>query len=215
MLMFPKTTSTPSEFQIDFPGLSQANLPTGCEAVSTTAILQYYGIPITSEQFVDKYLPCDTFYRKMERLYGPDPHHFFVGNPYSPNSLGCYPEVILKALRKMKTKGHVGMEALSFQNTSGTELEDLIQNYIQNEIPVLLWITINMFEPYEGFQYFLEDETLYTWTAQEHCAVLCGYDEKNYLLMDPLKNGERIAYPKELVEKRYDELGKNSLVIYR
>lgn len=205
----------PSEFLIPFTGLSQATLPTGCEAVSTTAVLQYYNIKISTEMFIDKYLPCDTFYWKNNKRYGPDPHIFFAGSPYASDSLGCYPEVILKALRKMKTKGHPGIEELTFETTIGTELEDLVQDYLLNEIPVLIWVTINMLEPYDGYQYYLEDGTLYTWAAQEHCAVLCGYDEENYYLMDPMKNGEIIPYSKEIVEKRYEEIGKNSLVIYR
>lgn len=205
----------PSEFQIPFTGLSQAALPTGCEAVSTTAVLQYYDIKISTEMFIGKYLPCDTFYWKDNKRYGPNPHDFFAGSPYTSDSLGCYPEVILKALHKMKTKGHLGMEELTFKTTIGTELEDLVQDYLLNEIPVLIWVTINMLEPYDGYQYYLEDGTLYTWAAQEHCTVLCGYDEENYYLMDPMKNGEIIPYSKEIVEKRYEEIGKNSLVIYR
>lgn len=206
--------SNPPTYQLPFHGLSQSGFPTGCEAVSTTAVLQYYNIKITPNHFIDTYLPCDSFYWKGEKLYGPDPHEFFVGSPYKSNSLGCYPEVILKALYKMKNKGYLGMSALHFKTTIGTELNDLIQEYLLNEIPVLLWITINLLEPYDGFQYFLENETLYTWTAEEHCAVLCGYDKENYLLMDPLKNGKIVAYPKEIIEKRYKEMGKNSLVIY-
>lgn len=213
--MFSHKITNHTHFQLPFQGLSQTAFPTGCEAVSTTSVLQYYKIPVTPEIFIDKYLPCDTFYWKDNKRYGPDPHVFFVGNPYTSDSLGCYPEVISKALHKMKTKGHLGMSDLTFKTTIGTELEDLIQDYLLNEIPVLIWITINMLEPYAGYQYYLENGTLYTWTAQEHCAVLCGYDEEDYYLMDPLKNGEIIPYPKDIVEKRYEEIGKNSLVIYR
>lgn len=211
----PDILPTPTEFQIAFSGISQSDIPTGCESVSTTSVLQHYGIKISTDMFIRKYLPCNTLYRKKEKLYGPDPNEFFVGSPYTKGSLGCYPKVILKALNNMQIKGHPGMSELSFINTSGTEFDDLIRNYILREIPVIVWVTINMLEPYDGLQYYLEDNSLYTWTAQEHCTVLCGYDEENYYLMDPLKNGDIIAYPKTLVEKRYKEVGQNSLVIYK
>ena len=81
--MFFKKLAEFSEFLIPLQGLSPAEIPTGCEAVSTTAVLQYYDIDISIDIFIEKYLPCDTFYWKNEKLHGPNPHEFFVGNPYT------------------------------------------------------------------------------------------------------------------------------------
>ena len=199
---------------IPIQGLSQEGIPTGCESVSTVALLQYLGVEIIIDEFIESFLPCKGFYRKNETLYGPDPNEYFAGNPYEKASLGCYPDVILKALREMKNLGYPGMENLNFRNVSGTDLETLVTHYITDEHPVLLWVTINMKEPSKGMQYYLEDGTLYTWTAQEHCVVLCGYDENDYYLMDPLANGDIVNYPKELVEKRYNEMQKNAVVVF-
>lgn len=203
----------PSELRIPFHGLSQSEIPTGCESVSTVAVLQHYQIQISIDEFISAYLPCDTFYWKDNKLYGPDPREFFVGNPYSKSSLGCYPDVIMKALKKMKNKGYPGMDELSFQKVTDSNLDALVTEYVAKQIPVILWITIGMKEPYDGMQYYLENGSLYTWKAQEHCAVLCGYDEESYYIMDPLADGEIIAYPKDLVEKRYEEMGRNAIVI--
>lgn len=106
------------------------------------------------------------------------------------------------------------MENLSFRNVSGADLKTLATLYIDEAHPVLLWVTIGMKESFKGMQYYLEDGTRYTWTAQEHCVVLCGYDEMNYYLMDPLANGEIVNYPKELVEQRYNEMNKNAVVVF-
>lgn len=198
---------------LPFSGLSQSEIPTGCESVSTVSVLQHYGIAISIDEFIEQYLACDTFYRKDGLLYGPNPHEFFVGNPYNKHSLGCYPEVIIKALNKMKNKGYPDMDTLHFKNVSGSNLNRLINDYINNKIPVILWITIGMNEPYNGMQYYLEDGTLYTWKAQEHCAVLCGYNNDSYFIMDPLSNGAIVSYPKNLVERRYQEMGKNAVII--
>ena len=205
---------TPQKFKkIPLNGLSQAEIPTGCESVSTIAVLQHYGVNITADDFINNFLPCKDFYKVDSKVYGANPHEYFAGNPYETASLGCYPSVILKALNEMKNTHYPGTNHLYFENTSGFGLNTLITQYIDKQIPVILWVTIHMREPYDGMKYYLEDGTLYTWTAEEHCTVLCGYDKDSYYLMDPLRDGEVIAYPKHLVEQRYNELGKYSIVI--
>lgn len=209
---FPDTSSPASTYIISMEGLSQDGIPTGCESVSTVALLHYLGIKITTDQFIDSFLPCKGFYRENGVLYGPNPHEYFAGNPYEKSSLGCYPDVILKALRSMQTAKYPGVGNLTFRNVTGTDLQTLIEEYINNEIPVLLWVTIDMKESREGMKYYLDDGTLYTWTAQEHCVVLCGYNKENYYIMDPLADGEIVGYAKQLVEQRYNEMGKYAIV---
>lgn len=214
--------TSPKSAKISIKGLSQEGIPTGCESVSTVAVLQYYGVDITADEFISNFLPCKEFYKIGLKIYGANPHECFAGNPYKTASLGCYPKVILKALNEIKssievqtadTKKYSRINHLDFKNMSGSDLKTLITQYIDNQIPVILWVTIHMKEPYEGMKYYLEDDTLYTWTAQEHCTVLCGYDQEFYYLMDPLRDGEIVSYAKDLVEQRYNELGKYSLVI--
>lgn len=199
---------------IEMNGLSQDGIPTGCESVSTVMVLNYWGVEITPESFIDNYLPCQKFYRVDGTLYGPDPEEAFAGDPYSSNSLGCYPKVILKALGNMKNCHVPGMEDLTFKDISGMELTDIIDTYIVNYIPVLLWCTMGMNPVRDGMQYYLDDGSLYTWRAGEHCMVLCGYDEENYYLMDPLAGGERVGYPKEIVEARYLEMGQHAVAVW-
>ena len=214
--------ASPESTKITVKGLSQEGMPTGCESVSTVAVLQYYGVDITADDFINNFLPCKEFYKIGSKIYGANPHEYFAGNPYKTTSLGCYPEVILKALNEIKSstavqtadiKKYSGINNLDFKNKTGSSLDTLTTQYIDKKIPVILWVTIHMKQPYEGMKYYLEDGSLYTWTAQEHCTVLCGYDQDFYYLMDPLRDGEMIAYPKDLVKQRYNELGKYSLVI--
>lgn len=225
---FPPTdkvaeNTLPKSTKISIKGLSQEGIPTGCESVSTVAVLQHYGVNITIDEFINNFLPCKEFYKIGSKVYGANPHEYFSGNPYKTASLGCYPKVILKALNEMKNsktvqtsdpKMYPEIKNLDFRNTTGSSIDALTTQYIDNQIPVILWVTIHMKQPYEGMKYYLEDGTLYTWTAQEHCTVLCGYDQNFYYLMDPLRDGEIVAYPKDLVKQRYNELGKYSLVIH-
>lgn len=200
---------------IEMCGISQSGIPTGCESVSTVMVLQHLGIEITPQMFIDNYLPRQKFYRVGDTLFGPDPQDFFAGNPYEKNSLGCFPPVIIKALDNMKRCGYSGMEDLVYADISGIELSQIVSDYIAQDIPVLVWVTMEMKESYEGMQYYLEDGSLYTWRAMEHCMVLCGYDEEFYYLMDPLADGERVAYEKWLVEARYEEVGRGAIVLTR
>ena len=206
--------SSPSEASIPITGLSQEGIPTGCESVSTVCVLQYYGIDISIDKFIDTFLPCDTFYWQDGNLCGPNPHEFFVGNPYKISSLGCYPDVIIKALNKMKNKAYPGIENLYFKKIENQNLDTLVTDCISQQIPLILWATMDMKESYDGMRYYLEDGTLYTWKAQEHCVVVCGYNEETYSIMDPLADGEIVTYPKELVNKRYIEMGMCAIVIW-
>lgn len=198
---------------IKMKGLSQEDIPTGCESVSTVMVLNYLGIDITPEEFIDNYLPCEKFYRVGEKVYGADPQQAFAGNPYEKNSLGCYPKVILKALENMENCSYPGMSQITYEDLSGMKLSEIADTYITQEIPVLLWCTMDMNPARPGMQYYLSDGTLYTWHAGEHCMVLCGYDEEHYFLMDPLHGGEMVEFPKETVEARYEEMGQYGVAI--
>lgn len=199
--------------QIPFQGLSQVTIPTGCESVSTVAILNHLGIEITPEHFIEEFLPKQSFYRSNGNIYGPNPNEYFAGDPFQRSSLGCFPNVIIKALNTMKTTGYSGTKNMKVQNLTGTPLSLLAESYISNDIPVLIWVTIGMKESKDGMTYLLEDGTPYTWRSQEHCVVLCGYDETNYSIMDPLEDGEIVGYSKELVEKRYKEMNQSAVLI--
>ena len=83
---------------ISVQGISQKGIPTGCETVSTVALLHYFGIDIDVDDFIENHLPCQDFYYQNGKLYGANRHQAFAGNPYKKSSLGCYPKVIMKAL---------------------------------------------------------------------------------------------------------------------
>ena len=209
------SSTAPIQKIITVPEISQEGIPTGCESASTAALLQYWNVDMDANTFIEEYLPCQDFYYKNGVLYGANPHEAFAGNPYSRSSLGCYPEVIMTALHSMQDDSFAGTTSLAFQNISNMDLQTLCNSYVKNDIPVLLWITIDLKEPVPGMQYHLEDGSLYTWMKHEHCVVLCGYDEDSYYYMDPLSDGNIVMQDKELVELRYEQLGRYALAINR
>ena len=71
---------------------------------------------------------------------------------------------------------------------------------------------MNMEDSYEGNSWYLEDGTKFTWIAREHCLVLVGYNDAYYLLNDPM-TGNVVAYRKDVVEKRFAELGGQAIYV--
>ncbi len=77
----------------------------------------------------------------------------------------------------------------------------------------MIWATMYMNPPTKGRQWYLqEDGSLFQWIGREHCLVLTGYDNQYYYFNDPLSG--KVKYAKSLVETRFSQLGKQSLVIY-
>lgn len=185
--------------RIEVPYLDQSGAyPTGCESVSTVMLLQYLGYDISVDTFIEQYLEKEDFEEREGVWYGPDPRTHFCGSPYDEDSFGCYAPVICKALEKI-----LG-DAYEVLDRTGTEIDILIREYIDREMPVVFWACINMREPITGPQWKLKEtgET-FTWISNEHCMLLVGYDEEGYYFNDPYDNNGVIRYSKDVVKDRY------------
>lgn len=194
---------------IDVPYINQADYyPTGCEVVSATMMLKYYGYEISVDKYIDKYLDMSTIESKDGILIAEDPNDYFIGDPRSPYSYGCFAPVIVKSMNKILDGGKKA------ENITGTSLEAIAEKYVNKGIPVLIWATIEMEPTSEGTDWLLKNNGLrYHWIGGEHCLVLVGYDETSYYFNDPYENNGLVAYNKEVVEKRYGDLGKQAVVI--
>jgi len=194
---------------IDVPYIDQSKLyPTGCESVSTVMLLRFLGIDITVDEFIEKYLEKKSFEERDGQVYGPDPHRYFCGSPYDDESFGCYAPVIREALEKI-----IGAE-YTVTDETGMTTDELVEKYIDQGMPVIYWACINMRDPIVGPQWKLLDtgET-FTWISNEHCMLLVGYDEDSYYFNDPYNSNGTVKYHKNLVTKRWEELGKQSVVL--
>ena len=181
-------------------------LPTGCESVAATMVLQYYGDDIEAETFASSWLTCNSdFYVENGTTYGPDPNKVFAGNPFSRNSYGCFAPVIENAVNDNSL-------VCKAQMIEGESLNDLCDTYVGQGEPLLIWVTMSMKESYPGNYWTLSDGTQYTWRAEEHCMVLIGYDDRHYYLNDPMSGGT-VGYDKAVVEKRYEEMGMQAVYI--
>ena len=196
-----------SRFLLSIPPLSQyPDYPTGCESVTAVMALRYAGVSVSVDGFIDNHLPCDDrFYEQDGLLYGPDPYVNFIGDPRSSRSYGCMAPVIEKAVLSVE-------EGVAVVNTTGETLVSLCDNYIDAGVPVIVWATMEMRPVGSGKTWFLPDGRQFTWPSGEHCLLLVGYNESEYLFNDP-RHGTVVAYDKASVEAAYASLGKQSLVI--
>lgn len=188
---------------IQVPYIDQTKAyPTGCESVSTVMLLKYLGIEISVDEFVEKYLDQEPMHQVEGRLYGPDPWKCFAGSPYDSESFGCYAPVIKNALNRAFAEHKMAKKA---EDITGMEVSEILTRYIDKDMPVVFWTSIDLKETIIGPDWILADGSVFTWFSNEHCMLLVGYDEESYYFNDPWHNHGCIAYPKELVEKRHKE----------
>ena len=189
--------------------------PTGCETITTIMCLLYWNVNITPEEFIEQYLDKGDVVIKDEQIFGPNPFDKFVGSPYLDFSFGCYEPVIEKALNKLISDKNLNLE---IKNLNNVPIDTIIKDYIDKDIPVIFWATMDLKESYYSRTIIVpETGEKYQWKAREHCLLLVGYDkEKNGLYFnDPYNNNGVILYDKTLVEKRHEEQYSNALAIVK
>lgn len=72
------------DIKTDVPFISQLpDYPNGCEAVSAVMLLKKYGVDITIDEFVSKYLKKDNIYSADGERYGPNPKDTYAGDSSS------------------------------------------------------------------------------------------------------------------------------------
>ncbi len=200
-----------SEHNIDVPHISQVGiLPNGCETVSAVMLLAYSGYNVYPVDFADKYLEKGEVYIKWGCRYGPDPKVAYAGDPKSEKGgWGCFAPVIAKALNK-----YLDGEMFA-KNLSGSSLEQLVQQYIVNDIPVAIWVTQGIEEIDKLYQWQSYDKSeTFLYPVREHCVVLTGFDEEYYYFNDPLsETDETVKYEKSAVSDCFNSMGRQAVAI--
>lgn len=193
---------------ISVPYISQEGAyPTGCESVSAVMLLSYFGYNISVDDFIDQYLPRADINYDAGIGISKNPNEAFIGDPRA-DGYGCYAPVIVEAMNNI-----VGDQKIAI-DTTGTSIEYLVKEYINNDTPVLLWTSVNLKPTYEGDSWLIEDTgELFTWIGNEHCMVMVGADDDYYYFNDPYESNGVVKYDKQLVTQRWQELGQQSVVV--
>ena len=196
---------------LDVPYINQTkDYLNACESISTVMALQYLGIDISVDEFINQYLDKGKVpYHDKDGVYwGSSPWEVFPGNPTDETGWGCYAPVIAKALNKFMDK-----DTYQVKELYNTRISKLCKDYIDKGTPVIFWATIEMQEPYKGSTWkLIGSEEKFTWIRPMHCVLLVGYDDDYYYFNDPWeKKAQR--YKKADVEKAYKGLYQQAVVV--
>ena len=197
---------------IDVPYIDQTGSGafTGCESVTAVMLLRYLGLNLSIYDFIDNYLEKENFSEINGVLYGPSPYEKFVGDPYQKDAMGCYAPVIQKALQKILGSGY------QIIDETGRDLPYLIKTYVDRDIPVILWATLDLRDIIVGPCWKLKESGEdFTWLSNEHCMLLVGYDETHYIFNDPWNNNGVISYEKKLLEDRFKKQHSQALGVIK
>ncbi len=190
---------------LQVPYLSQEGFPSGCESVSAVMLLQYWGVDISVDAFVDGYLPIGQKFWKNGDVFGPSPNDQYIGDPRAIG-YGCYAPVIEKALQDILPHNSV-------KNLTGKTLVELCA-YIDQGIPLLVWATIGMEQAFPN-DWWTDERSgePVEWLANEHCMVLVGYDKDYYYCNDPYNGNGLMAYRRDILEDRFHQMGCQAVAI--
>ena len=174
-------------------------LPAGCESVSLTMLLNYYGFDLDKQYIVDNHL---IYSGNFVLGYCGDPYSYSVGG-------GCYAPGMTDTANDFLTKRKSNFQAV---NITGTEFDEVFE-YIAAGHPVLVWTTINMAYPNKSYYEYDNDGNVYGWDTNEHCVVLTGYDYKanTVTIYDPIAG---IIYrDMDAFKDTYDSMYQMAIII--
>ncbi len=204
---------------VDVPYYSQKDYPTGCELVSMSMVLAFHGFDITAGDIMKKgYMKSAEIYTKGKSAvkYGGDPNLVFIGSPDRKSGYGCMSGAVTLALgRYLAPQERKLDKKYRITDLGGKSLDEICDDYIDREIPVIVWCSIDMKPTFTNLRNsWIIEKTgeRYIWKSNEHCLVLVGYDDENYYFNDPLVK-KNTKYMKRLVERRYGEMGMQAVVV--
>ncbi len=174
-------------------------LPSGCESVALTMVLNYYGFGLKKTEVCDKYM-----------IYGDNFMTSFKGNPYVTKGGAIFaPGLTSVAERVIAAKE----SSLTAKDVTGTDLDTLIKDYIYRYVPVIIYCTVD----YVPVTYY---DTVVTYNGEDyktvrhgHCVVLAGYDEEdgNCIIYDPISGVVKV--PKDKLESVFNGFYKMAVVV--
>jgi uncharacterized protein YvpB len=179
-------------------------LPTGCEITSLTALLQYLGFDVDKETMAEDYL----FSSYETSLYTLD--DAYIGSPFDDNGYGCYAPVLEQAANLYLQDQDSELKAIDL---TGSEEETICQ-YIASGYPVVMWITVYLYDVNETYGWTTEDGREVDWCNLEHCVLLRGYDKDSdtVYVCDPLRGD--ITYSMERYFQIYEDMHQRALTIF-
>ncbi len=182
-------------------------LPTGCEVVSLTSVLNHYGMKVSMTDMADDYMPTYT-----GEYYNVSPSDYYLGSPYTKDGFGCFPKCIVKTAHNyFEDKNIDDYIAVDISGCSPDEL----YNYLNNNIPVITWVTSGFANPEVDGTWKVNGETI-IWSNFEHCLVTTGYDKENSTVtVSDDAGGYTYTVSRSQFEKVFKGVGSMAVVILK
>ncbi|WP_367925927.1 C39 family peptidase [uncultured Ruthenibacterium sp.] len=192
------------------PVMQLPELPNGCEASSLATVLQYYGYSVDKLDLAYGYIPRADFWEQDGVRYGINPENAYPGDPATGRGFYCFAEPLVEGANQYLSEQ--GSSYYAYDITGVTEAG--LRQYLSEEIPVIVWITIDGEQPREGSFEWVDErsgETIRA-LANVHCVVLTALGESKCVLSDPL-NGERLMDKEDFLTS-FLALGSRAVVIH-
>ncbi len=212
------TVEEPKSYMIqNVKVIAQEELKAGCETYACTMLLNILGFDVNEFTIADNYLDCHFVLDGGDGVkYGPDMHSGFAGTAYG--GWGVYAPSMAKSMNRYLQDQHSKLKATAYKSIS---LDSLCDEYVSKGVPVMVWATTDMQEPYvfdtwvvnyvdENAEAQLGDTV--SWYMHEHCLVLIGFDQNEYYFADSTA-GTVSHFDKALVKKRYEQMGSQCIIV--
>jgi uncharacterized protein YjdB len=185
----------------DVPLIMQnPELPTGCESVALTMVLNSLGYNLSKTTIADYYLPRN----------GANFAVSYYGNPHSVHGAGCFAPCITNTANTFLIQHGSSKRA---HDVTGTSLSDLTK-YIDQGIPVIVWSSVHLRAVnFTGWTCTWNGRT-YRWYSSEHCVVMYGYNAKHTSVYISDSIDGKVVRNWSAFESIYNTAGMNAVVIY-
>ncbi|MEF3303927.1 C39 family peptidase [Paenibacillus sp. GYB003] len=200
----PEPPPKPASAKLDAPVVKQLpELPPGCEIVSLTMLLHYYGVNKSKMELVDEMVkdPTPITWKNGQIVYWGNPNTGYVGDVTGKSrGFGIYHAGLFPTL-KANVPTAVDLTGSDF---------DAIERQIAGGFPVIVWTTIDYAVPKKWVTWDTPIGPIET-TFMEHAVLMVGYDEQFVYVNDPLSGKKAHPIAKEQFLAAWDAMGKQAL----
>lgn len=194
----------PASAMVDAPVVKQLpELPPGCEIVSLTMLLNFYGITKSKMELVEEMVkdPTPAKWQNGSVVYWGNPYTGYVGDVTGKSrGFGVYHTGLFPTLQA---------NVATAVDLTGSEF-DVIERQIAEGIPVVVWTTIDFALPKKWVTWDTPIGPIET-TFMMHAVLLVGYDEQHVYVNDPLSGKKAHKLNKEQFLATWDVMGKQAL----
>ena len=202
--------------KIDMIPVNYEKYKSGCEIVSIINSLKYHKYEISLDEFYENFFIHQdwTYDKKNGTMYAPHPDEIYPGDPRIVKGMNCgfgsFGHQVQKSIEQyfyaLNCPGNRFSYKYDVNHTVKFEKnveEKQLKKILDKKIPIIIWSTQASKDSETEYLKMQEcggsgnswrvtdpkwlDNQTYTWIKGEHCSIVCGYDDRGYILCDPFR----------------------------